>query len=871
MYRILLGTILLLLAFACSSSRPMQVVDLELHDLDTLFVEAPMPNSRKKASDFKLPRYQASSKRVNDLLHTKLELSFDWTQEKVIGKASLDFKPYFGEIQSLRLDAKELQIESIQIPGKAFEYSYDQKQIQIDFAEKIAASEKYTVIINYTAQPSASGGSSAITSNQGLFFINPRGEEGDKPQQIWTQGETEWNSRWFPTIDQPNERCTQELILTVDQRFQTLSNGLLKETVNHANGTRTDYWQMDQPHAPYLFMLTVGEFAVVKDQWKDLPLTYYVEPKYEASAKAIFQHTPEMLEFFSTKLNFPFPWSKYAQVVVRDYVSGAMENTTASVFGEQIQKFSRALIDDNNDGIVAHELFHQWFGDLVTCESWANLTMNEGFANYAEYLWMEHQYGADEAAYHLLSERSGYFFSVGMDAHPLIHFGHQDSEDMFDAHSYNKGGAVLHMLRHYLGEEAFWASLHKYLQDNQFQAVEAHNLRLAFEAVTGEDLNWFFDQWYFASGHPELKINYEYDADNQEILVQIEQTQNPDRMPAIFQLPTEIAIYQNGTVKREPVWVNKRIQTFVFSSKEAPDLVQFDPDYVLLKEFQDNKTEVQLAFQFKQAPHFMDRYAALLVFMEQEKQLSEIALTALEDPHWYIRKMTLDNLPLEISEPIKQKVIQMVTADPHSKVRSAALEVLNQTKDAALIDMAKTVIRQDSAYNVIGRAVQLLYRLDKKQAQVYVQQLENIESESIRIAIAQIYAESKEPEYLSFFIKNLENVNGYAANSFYTALVDYLLNTDQLVKDTKVLGMIEQVASDQKQSPFRRLAATKAITDLANDYQARANRSNDKSMKQSLNLLVDQFSQALKNIKAAEKDDRLKDMYRQLVVIQRQG
>ncbi|GAB5553778.1 MAG: M1 family metallopeptidase [Saprospiraceae bacterium] len=871
MYRILLGTGLLLFAFACSSSRPMQVVDIELHDLDTLFVEAPMPNSRKEAADFKLPRYKPAAKRVNDLLHTKLELSFDWKQEKVIGKASLDLRPYFGKIQSLTLDAKELQIKSIQIPGRTFEYRYDQKQIQIDFAEEITASEKYTVIIDYTAQPAASGGSSAITSNQGLFFINPQGKEGDKPQQIWTQGETEWNSRWFPTIDQPNERCTQELILTVEQRFQTLSNGLLKETINNPDGTRTDHWQMDQPHAPYLFMLAVGEFAIVKDQWRDLPLTYYVEPQYEASAKAIFQHTPEMLEFFSSKLAFPFPWSKYAQIVVQDYVSGAMENTTASVFGTQIQKFSRALIDDGNDGIVAHELFHQWFGDLVTCESWANLTMNEGFANYAEYLWYEHQYGADEAAYHLLSERSGYFFSVGMDAHPLIHFSHRASEDMFDAHSYNKGGAVLHMLRHYVGEEAFWTSLNKYLTDNQFQAVEAHNLRLAFEAVTGEDLNWFFNQWYFASGHPELKINYDYDATNQEIIVQVEQTQNPDRLPAIFQLPTQIAIYQDGTVKREPVWVNQRLQTFVFPSEKAPDLVQFDPDYVLLKEDQDNKTEAQLAFQFKQAPHFMDRYTALLTFLEAENQFSAIALTALDDPHWYIRKITLDNLPLEITDQIKQRAIEMVTSDPHSKVRAAALEVLNQTKDPALVEMAKTVIDQDSAYNVIGRAVQLLYRLDKKQAEIYVQQLENIESESIRISIAQIYAESKEPEYLSFFIQNLENVNGYAANSFYTALVDYLLNTDQLNKDIKVLGMIEQVASNQKQSPFRRLAATKAITDLANDYQARANRSNDQAMKQSLNLLVDQFTKALKNIKLAEKDERLRDMYRQLVVIQRQG
>jgi aminopeptidase N len=848
----------------------MEVVDLEMHDLDTLFVEAAMPNHRKQAEDFKLPRYNPTPKRTNDLLHTKLELSFDWLTEKVIGKATLELKPYFSSIQNLTLDAKDLLIQAIEIPGRVFEYEYDGQSINIEFQQVIPAKATYSVIIDYTAQPASSGGSAAITSDQGLFFINPRGEEGDKPQQIWTQGETEWNSRWFPTIDQPNERCTQELILTVDAKFKTLSNGLLQQQTNNPDGTRTDYWKLDQPHAPYLFMLAVGDFAIVNDQWKDLPLSYYVEPKYEAAAKTIFQHTPEMIDFFSSKLNYPFPWPKYAQIVVRDYVSGAMENTTASVFGESVQKFPRELIDDHNDGIVAHELFHQWFGDLVTCESWANLTMNEGFANYSEYLWYEHQYGTDEAAYHMLGERSTYFYSASNEAHPLINYGFKTSEDMFDAHSYNKGGAVLHMLRNYVGDAAFWAALNKYLQDNEFQSVEAHNLRLAFEAVTGEDLNWFFDQWYFSAGHPQLEIRYNYDATNQEIIVEVEQTQNPDRMPAIFQLPTEIAIYQNGQVKREAVWVNKRIQQFVFPSDQAPDLVQFDPDYVLLAEQEDNKTADQLRIQLEQAPHFMDRYLALLDFMEEERQWLPAAMKALEDPYWFIRKMTLDNLPIEVNESIKAKAIQLVSEDPHSKVRASALEVLHQSNDPELLDLLKKVISQDSAYNVIGRAVQLLYRLDKELAREYVQQLENEESESIRISVAQIYAESGDPQYLPFFVKNLEKVDGYAANNFYTELVNLILKAD-ITKSSEIMFKVQKVALDQKQSPWRRLAATKAISDLANEYQAQANRAEQKTKKTTLNLAVDQLADALKKIKAAEQNLQLQGLYRQMVIIERQN
>ena len=189
------------------------------------------------------------------------------------------------------------------------------------------------------------------------FLSTPRGEDPNKPQQIWTQGETEWNSKWFPTIDKPNERCTQEMYITVEDKFKTLSNGVLVNSIKNEDGTRTDFWKMAQPHAPYLFMIAVGEFAVVQDKWEGIPLDYYVEPEYERSARAIFGNTVEMLDFFSSKLGIKYPWAKYAQIVVRDYVSGAMENTTSVIFGDFVQKHEEDLIDNNNDRIVAHELF----------------------------------------------------------------------------------------------------------------------------------------------------------------------------------------------------------------------------------------------------------------------------------------------------------------------------------------------------------------------------------------------------------------------------------------------------------------------------------------------------------------------------------
>jgi len=451
----------ILLLFACNSSKKalnqstsevneeeIQEVVIEERLLDTMVVTADKPSNLKNPEDYQLPRYNSSFPLINNIVHTKLDLRFDWSKQYVMGKATLTLKPWFYPVESVTLDAKGFDIHKVSFAGSTapLKYDYTNDKLTISLGRKIQSNEEYQLFIDYTAKPAETGGkggSEAITSDQGLYFINHDGKTPDKPMQIWTQGETESNSRWFPTVDKPNERCTQEMYITIEDRFKTLSNGLLLSSTKNSDGTRTDYWKMDQPHAPYLFMMAIGEFSVTTEKWQNIPLEYYVEPEYEPSAKNIFGRTPEMLDFFSEITGVKYPWQKYAQVVVRDYVSGAMENTTGVIFGDFVQKTNRELIDNHNDGIVAHELFHHWFGDYVTCESWANLTMNEGFANYGEYLWFEHQYGKDEADSHRNSEMSTYFQSTAQGgAHDLIHFGYNDKEDMFDAHSYNKGGLV---------------------------------------------------------------------------------------------------------------------------------------------------------------------------------------------------------------------------------------------------------------------------------------------------------------------------------------------------------------------------------------------------------------------------------------------
>ncbi|MEN9964344.1 MAG: hypothetical protein RL582_1439 [Bacteroidota bacterium] len=458
------------------------------------------PTEKKTDTSWKKV-YRASETKINEVIHTKLDVKFDFENAWMIGKEWLTLRPFFYATDSVTLDAKGMDIKAVSLMNGTAKtkltFNYDGFVLRIKLGKSFNRNEKYTLYFEYISKPNElkSEGSAAITDAKGLYFINPKGKDKNKPVQIWTQGETESNSAWMITIDKPNQKSTQELSMTVPDKMVTLSNGLLISQKKNTDGTRTDNWKMDLPHAPYLFFMGAGEFSVIKDSYKGKEVSYYVEKKYQPYARGIFGNTPEMMEFFSKKLGVEYPWAKYAQIVGRDYVSGAMENTTATLHQESAYQNARELTDGNAwEETIAHELFHHWFGDLVTAESWSNLTVNESFANYSEYLWDEYKYGRDFADAHHFEDMQGYLFS-GSDKKDLVRFHYSNKEDMFDAVSYNKGGRILHMLRNIVGDEAFFKSLTVYLNTNKYKTGEAAQLRLAFEEVTGRDLNWFWNQW----------------------------------------------------------------------------------------------------------------------------------------------------------------------------------------------------------------------------------------------------------------------------------------------------------------------------------------------------------------------------------------
>lgn len=670
--------------------------------------------------------------RINNLVHTKLDVRFNYETSQLYGKAWISLTPHFYPTDSLELDAKGMDIKSISLfqSGKAtrslaYKNSGEKLNIQLDKTYK--KGEVYTLYIDYTANPNAyekASGRDPMLGTKGLYFINPKGENKKKPIQIWTQGETESNSVWFPTIDQTQQKCTQELTMTVPAKYVTLSNGKLISQKNNADGTRTDYWKMDLPHSPYLFFMGVGDYAVIKDSWKGKEVNYYVEPEYAAVAKKIFGNTPEMMTYFSNITGVPYPWVKYSQMTARDYVAGAMENTTATLHQNSAQQDARELTDENIwEGTIAHELFHQWFGDYVTAESWSNLTVNESFANYSQLLWEEYKYGKDAALYEHFKNMQEYLMGDN-NKKDLVRFYYADREDMFDAVSYQKGGRILHMLRNHIGDSAFFKGLNLYLTQNKFKSAEAHHLRLALEETSGMDLTWFFNQWYYGSGHPQLDIKYSFDESKQQASVIVKQTQATGK---IFTIPTFIDIYFGKERKRYPVWVRNASDTFLFPVSAKPDLINFDGEKILLAEKKENKNIDNYIHQYYFAGNYLDRREAVEFCGRKTDDPKAISLLkdALKDPYHGIRGLALTKINMKnnrIKTEFEPLIAEGVKKEKNRPVKASMIEALGKTENKVYASLFLSHV-EDSSYSVSGAALEALAVIDSLKALEWAQKL----------------------------------------------------------------------------------------------------------------------------------------------------
>jgi aminopeptidase N len=804
-------------------------------------------------------KYNPERTKKNDLIHTRLELRPNWERQQMVGVATITFKPHFYPQNTLELDAKGFDVQMVRMKGQELKFDYDSRLLKINLGKTLTRNDSAQVQIMYIAKPNELplGGSEAITADKGLYFINPTSTDPEKPRQIWTQGETEANSCWFPTIDSPNQKTTLEIFITLDKpsteaKYITLSNGKLVSSKMNIDGTRTDYWKQDKPAAPYLTMIAIGDFRKVVDPtYKNFEVSYYVEPKFEKYAMNIFGRTPEMINYFENILGVKYQWDKYAQIAVREYVSGAMENTTATVHGDFIQKDNHQLADDNDDGVIAHELFHHWFGDLVTAESWSNLPLNESFANYSEYLWAAHKYGQDEADLVAYIAFNQYFNEAQEKQEPLIRYRYHDKEDMFDSHSYAKGGRILHLLRKQVGDEAFFAALKLYLTQNAFKTGEIAQLRLAFESVTGEDLQWFFDQWFTKPGHPDLQVEQEYA--NGKLKLSVKQIQDTTFAP-VYRLPLQLEIWVNNQKTTHTILVDKASQTFEWNLPSAPQMVYLDPENTLVGRVLFQKSKEEYIYQYYHAGRVPARLNALEILTYSpdndstavnpafDNDIRKVLIDATKDKFWRIRQLAVQKLYdydgddfLEVERALQSRV----QIDDRSYVRADAIIAMKGFQNAQNDKLFRQALN-DTSYTVQAAALEAIFASRPADAPELARKYETSFNTAIFSAVAGYYSEEANPEKYDWYVQHLSKMSGGDLYQVLGIFGTYLVKSSPDVQ-RKSLPLLKKIATKDTQW-YVRFAGVQTLALLSDLPETKV---------------------ILKEAIAAEKDERLLRVYQQ--------
>jgi len=666
------------------------------------------------------------------------------------------------------LDAKYLKINEVLLKtaagNKKLDYTYDTSKLIIYLDKYYTRNDLINVLIDYVALPYQQD-SLQVEAGRGMYFIDVEDKNPYKPMHMWTQGEEESSSCWFPTIDATNQKTTEEIYVTLDTNMISLSNGLLIDSKNNGDGTKTDHWKQDQPHSPYLFFLGIGDYFISKDKWRAKEVTAYTFPKYKKDVAEIFKNMPAMMEFFSQKLGVDFPWDKMANIMAYDYTAGAMENSSAIIY------YDRMLCD------------HQQLG---------NLTVNESFADYSQTLWEEHSKGKDAGAYENYKGLRSYLSSPADAEKDLVRFYYKDREDMFDLVSYQKGGRILNMLRHFVGDEAFFASLNKYLVDNQFKNGSAIKLKLAFEAVTGKDLNWFFNQWYFGSGHPYVRITQQYDAAKKQVMVKLQQTQVQEK---IFTLPIGIDVYVQGSKKHYDVWMKNKVDSFYFDAAQAPENVNVDNDKVLLWAKDESKPIEQYAYQFKHATNFLDRFEAVQEASENQNNpfAQSILKSALKDSFYVIRAAAMNAYnPKTLDSETEAAIFQMAAKDKNNSNREAAIDIIGALEKAQY----KTYFinwTKDSSYSVAGAALEALEKLDSTMAKaIAFKESKNITKKRLNTAVTNIITKYGDESVFDFVADKYEALNIQSSEKFYmtTSFAQLLIKTADPIKFKKGIDLI---------------------------------------------------------------------------------
>jgi aminopeptidase N len=719
-------------------------------------------NNRYKSFEVIGAKPHYNPDRPGQVEHIFLDLNLDIPNQSYQGKCSITLTPIRNGIDRLTLDAINLNIESVQVDELSQNFDYDGEQLSIQLKQPTQVNKQIVITIAYSVEK----------PQRGIYFIQPNKHYPNKPSQVWTQGEDEDSRFWFPCFDYPGQLSTSEIRVRVPSPLTAVSNGKLVSTSEDGE-QKIYHWLQEQPHPTYLITLAVGDFAEIQDEWEGKPVTYYVEQGREEDAKRSMGKTPQMLEFLSEKYGYPYPFSKYAQVCVDDFIFGGMENTSTTLLTDRCLLDERAALDNyRTESLVVHELAHQWFGDLVVIKHWSHAWIKEGMASYSEVMWSEHEYGFEEAAYYRLQEARRYL-AEDSDRYrrPMVTHVYRDAIELYDCHIYEKGSCVYHMIRTELQENLFWKAIQTFVQDNAHKAVETVDLLRAIEKATGRNLLFLFDQYVYRGGHPDFKVAYSWDADSKLAKVTVTQTQatpGNNSNSDLFDLKIPIGF---GYVKREEDLANSQLKTFTvrvheyeqsfyFPLEEKPQFLSFDVGNNYLKTVSLEYPVPELKAQLEFDPDPISRiYAAEALAKKGGLEVVKALSNALkQDSYWGVRAevakqlaeikldQAFDGLVGGLEDEEADTRLAVVTAltkiktdesyqvvedllkkgDPSYYVEAAAAHAIgaivataeDKQKEQQALNVLKSVLRERAGWNEVvrGGAIKGLAELKTSQA-----------------------------------------------------------------------------------------------------------------------------------------------------------
>ena len=640
-----------------------------------------------------------------DLQHSKIALRFQPEQKKVLGEVTHSLTLLRDGLETVWFDSVGLQIESVRINKSAAKFSTTDKKLVVTLPKGAKAGGKFDVEIKYQGTPT-----------KGLYFILPDKDYPNRPLQIWSQGESEDTRYYLPTYDYPNDRLTTETILTVPANWQTISNGKLIGVTDASDDMKTWTWRESQPSSTYLITVVAGEFVEVKDSWRNIPVTYYAPKDRADRLVPNYSRTPAMIELFTKKLGVDYPWEKYSQAMVDEFVAGGMENSSATTNTADSLRHPKLApeYEQNQDPLISHELAHQWFGDLVTTKDWGDIWLNEGFATFMETVWSEAHFGKDTADYDRWEEARQWFAYRSLYDKPIVRYDFDESEE-FDGNAYGKGGWVLYMLRRQLGEDAFYAGLKHYLEANRGKNVTTSDLTKAIEEATHTNVDPFFTQWIYGAGAPKFELSYAYDAEKKQVALTVKQTQKREVHVGLFNVPVEVEITTTSGPKLYPIHVAQESEVFTFPADSTPLMVLFDKGTQILKSAQFKKEKKELLFQLKNASEVADRAdaaEALAKLKGDDEAAAALGEALRSDKSSGVRRTAASSLGELGGAAASKQLLEALNTAKEPVVRGGiALALENFKEDAAVVARLQTVAREDTSYRARGAALRTLGRI----------------------------------------------------------------------------------------------------------------------------------------------------------------